>query len=115
MAGTSAESEIARKTWELENDIETIPASDEIFRYDTQEQQQFLSARMLFGFHFIDSHTIRSNKFTNCFYYHFRTMGQRSALLQRHSNFGLGSVENGDARPIRWLVRNYGTFTWQSG
>lgn len=57
MAGTSAESEIARKTWELENDIETIPASDEIFRYDTQEQQQFLSARRLFGFHFNDSHT----------------------------------------------------------
>lgn len=55
MAGTSAESEIARKTWELENDIETIPASDDIFRYDTQEQQQFLSARTLFGFILINN------------------------------------------------------------
>lgn len=45
MAGTSNDAEMARKTWEMENDIETLPASDEIFRYDAQEQQQFLSAR----------------------------------------------------------------------
>ena len=35
----------ARKNWELENNIETIPASDEIFKYDAQQQQQMLSAR----------------------------------------------------------------------
>lgn len=45
MAGTSSDAETARKTWEIENEIETLPASDEIFRYDAQEQQQFLSAR----------------------------------------------------------------------
>lgn len=45
MAGTSADAEIARKTWEIENDIETIPPSDDIFRYDAQEQQSFLAAR----------------------------------------------------------------------
>lgn len=45
MAGTSSDAETARKTWEIENEIETLPASDEIFRYDSQEQQQFLAAR----------------------------------------------------------------------
>lgn len=115
MAGTSAESEIARKTWELENDIETIPASDEIFRYDTQEQQQFLSARVLFSF-ILMTYTIRSKKKNLRFFYcHFRAMGQGSSLFQRHSNFSLGFVENGDARQIWRFVRNYGTFTWQSG
>lgn len=49
MAGSSGDAEVARKTWEIENDIETIPASDEIFRYDAQEQQQFLAARKLFA------------------------------------------------------------------
>lgn len=43
MAGIDAEN--ARKAWEIENEIETLPASDEIFRYDAQEQQQFLGAR----------------------------------------------------------------------
>lgn len=47
MAGTSSDAETARKTWEIENEIETLPASDEIFRYDAPEQQQFLSARKL--------------------------------------------------------------------
>lgn len=45
MAGPSSAMEIARKTWEIENDIETIPPSDEIFRYDGQEQQSLLAAR----------------------------------------------------------------------
>lgn len=45
MAASSSDMEIARKTWEIENDIETIPASDEIFRYDAQEQQSLLAAR----------------------------------------------------------------------
>lgn len=45
MAGPSSAMEIARKTWEIENDIETIPASDEIFRFDGQEQQSLLAAR----------------------------------------------------------------------
>lgn len=45
MAGPS--SEIARQTWEIENDVNTIPASDEIFRYDEDEQKQFLAARKL--------------------------------------------------------------------
>lgn len=49
MAGTSSDAENARKTWEIENEIETLPASDEIFRYDAQEQQQFLAARKLIG------------------------------------------------------------------
>lgn len=47
MAGTSSDAETARKTWEIENEIETLPASDEIFRCDAQEQQQFLAARKL--------------------------------------------------------------------
>lgn len=50
MAGTSADAEIARKTWEMENDIETIPASDEIFKYDMKEQQSFQAARKLLLF-----------------------------------------------------------------
>lgn len=34
------DADIAKKTWELENEVETIPASDEIFRYDALQQQQ---------------------------------------------------------------------------
>lgn len=45
MAASSSNMEIAQKTWEIENDIETIPSSDEIFRYDAQEQQSLLAAR----------------------------------------------------------------------
>lgn len=52
MAGSSADAENARKTWEIENEVETLPASDEIFRYDAQEQQQFLAARKLSEFQF---------------------------------------------------------------
>lgn len=48
MAGPSSDMEVARKTWEIENDINQIPASDEIFRHDAQEQQQFLAARKSF-------------------------------------------------------------------
>lgn len=39
------DTEMAKKTWELENEIETIPASDEIFRYDAHQQQQIQSSR----------------------------------------------------------------------
>lgn len=45
MAGKSSDSDVALKSWELENNVETIPACDEIFRYDTQQQQQILAAR----------------------------------------------------------------------
>lgn len=47
MAASSSDMEVARKTWEIENDIETIPSSDEIFRYNAQEQQALLAARKL--------------------------------------------------------------------
>lgn len=53
MAGTSADAETARKSWEIENDIETLPSSDDIFRYDAQEQQQFLAARKSFTLSYI--------------------------------------------------------------
>jgi COP9 signalosome complex subunit 5 len=39
------DAEMARKTWELENEVETLPPSDEIFRYDAQQQQQIQSSR----------------------------------------------------------------------
>lgn len=45
MAGTSSEAEMARKTWEMENNIETLPSSDDIYRYDGLEQTQFQTAR----------------------------------------------------------------------
>lgn len=45
MAASTSDMEIARKTWEIENEIETVPSSDEIFRYDGQEQQALLAAR----------------------------------------------------------------------
>lgn len=37
--------EIAKKTWELENEIETIPESDAIFKFDALQQQQIQAAR----------------------------------------------------------------------
>lgn len=61
MAGPSSAMEIARKTWEIENDIETIPASDEIFRFDAQEQQSMLAARK-----FAVEMTIIENVFFHC-------------------------------------------------
>lgn len=79
MAASSSDMEIARKTWEIENDIETIPSSDEIFRYDAQEQQALLAARKCIAF----VTTIVWNFFLNseilpCI---CRTMGKGSALF----------------------------------
>lgn len=45
MAGKSSDVEMALKSWELENNIETIPSCDEIFRYDAQAHQTILAAR----------------------------------------------------------------------
>lgn len=45
MSAKSADADMALKTWELENNIDTIPASDDIFRYDAQQQQQILAAK----------------------------------------------------------------------
>jgi len=45
MAGKSSDVEMALKSWELENNVETIPSCDEIFRYDAQEHQTILAAR----------------------------------------------------------------------
>lgn len=45
MAGPSRDADAAQQRWEIENEVETIPPCDEIFRYDAQEQQQFLAAR----------------------------------------------------------------------
>lgn len=36
---------MAKKTWELENNIETIPPSDEIFKYSAEQQSQIQSSR----------------------------------------------------------------------
>lgn len=45
MAAKSLDAEMALKSWELENDMDTIPPSDDIFRYDAQQQQQILAAK----------------------------------------------------------------------
>lgn len=50
MAGTSSDVDMARKTWEMENNVEALPTSDDIYRYDAAEQQQFLAARMSYIF-----------------------------------------------------------------
>lgn len=42
-------------------------------------------------------------------------MGKGSALLQRHSNIGIGSFEDGNACPFGWFVGNYGTAVGQGG
>jgi COP9 signalosome complex subunit 5 len=36
---------MAQKTWELENNIESVPSVDNIFRYNGQQQQEILSAK----------------------------------------------------------------------
>lgn len=38
-------SNVARATWELENNIEVIPAGDEIFRYNADQQKQVLESK----------------------------------------------------------------------
>ncbi|GBP93319.1 COP9 signalosome complex subunit 5 [Eumeta japonica] len=35
----------ARKSWELENNVKTLPSCDEIFRYDAEQQRQILDAK----------------------------------------------------------------------
>lgn len=46
MASTSSDQTIiAQKTWEMSNNVETINAVDEIYRYDRQEQQDILAAK----------------------------------------------------------------------
>lgn len=45
MTGKPLDIDVALKSWELENDIETIPACDQIFKYDAQQQQKILAAR----------------------------------------------------------------------
>ncbi|XP_053947607.1 COP9 signalosome complex subunit 5 [Anastrepha ludens] len=39
------DAETSRKTWELENNVKTLPACDEIFRYDGEQQRQILDAK----------------------------------------------------------------------
>jgi len=46
MAGPSSDqNNIAQKTWEMSNCIETISTMDEIYRYDKKEQQDILTAK----------------------------------------------------------------------
>lgn len=41
----SQNSEIAKATWELENNIESIPECDEIFRYNADQQKQIIESK----------------------------------------------------------------------
>lgn len=47
MAGylSDSQSNIAQKTWEMANNVETISTVDEIYRYDRKEQQDILAAK----------------------------------------------------------------------
>jgi len=47
MASTSRDSQeiIAKKTWELENSVQTVNTVDDIFKYDKQQQQDILTAK----------------------------------------------------------------------
>lgn len=47
MASTSRDSQevIAKKTWELENNVQTVNTIDDIFKYDRQQQQDILTAK----------------------------------------------------------------------
>lgn len=40
------DAEFAKKTWELENNIDTIPQSDEIFKYDAAGQSQVIFCKI---------------------------------------------------------------------
>lgn len=45
--GTSADTQaqIAQRTWELANRVETVNSVDEIYRYDKKQQQDILTAK----------------------------------------------------------------------
>lgn len=47
------DAETARKTWELENNIVTLPSCDEIFSYNAEQQRQILDAKPWVGNNFI--------------------------------------------------------------
>ena len=37
--------EMAKKTWEIRNNIETVQSADEIFKYDRAQQQDIIAAK----------------------------------------------------------------------
>ena len=39
------DSKVAKKSWELANNVETVSSVDEIYRYDTKQQQDILTAK----------------------------------------------------------------------
>lgn len=39
------DSSMAQKTWEMENNIESVNNIDSIFRYDAKQQQEILTAK----------------------------------------------------------------------
>lgn len=47
MASTSRDTQenVAKKTWELENNVQTVNTVDDIFKYDKQQQQDILTAK----------------------------------------------------------------------
>lgn len=47
MASTSRDTQesIAKKTWELENNMQSVNTIDDIFKYDKQQQQDILTAK----------------------------------------------------------------------
>lgn len=47
MASTSRDSQesVAKKTWELENNVQSVNTVDDIFKYDKQQQQDILTAK----------------------------------------------------------------------
>ena len=38
-------SAMAQKTWEMENNVESIGSIDTLYRYNSQQQQEILSAK----------------------------------------------------------------------
>lgn len=47
MASSSGENQaaVARKTWEMSNNMESVSSVDEIYRYDKKKQQDILAAK----------------------------------------------------------------------
>ena len=39
------DSQVAQKTWEMSNNVETISSIDDIYRYDKKQQQDMLTTK----------------------------------------------------------------------
>ena len=97
-----ADSATAKATFELSNNIQTVPSVDAVFKYDRAKQQELLSAKPWEKE--LSSLSLSLSPFT-C----FLILSVQPSLLQGGEDFRIGSPQDGDACSIWGSSRGHGT------